>query len=159
LFPDAEQATRNLAPRKALGTLKQQVKHAVHIDYTQRELYLMSRVMPYQPLGPRTPPAGDAEVAKMMAKLAQRSAGNAPASVTPQKEPLKWQNPKKTGAHGQGYMLSECGQFSVTKDMHELGFSYSGWDIRPKMRGAIVATHLGVCRTKEEAIALCEAVR
>lgn len=120
----------------------------------------MSRVTPYQPLGPRTPPAGDAEVAEMMEKLARRSAGNVPVSIAPQKEPLRWQKPKKTGAHGQGYMLSECGQFSVTKDMHELGFSYLAWDIRPKMRGAIVATQLGpVCRTKDEAIALCEAAR
>jgi hypothetical protein len=93
----------------------------------------------------------------MMEKLAQRAAGTVSVDVTPKKEPLKWQKPVKTGAHGQGYMLSECGQFSVTKDMHELGFSYSAWDIRPKMRGAIVATHLGIARTKDEAIALCEA--
>ena len=118
----------------------------------------MSRVTPYQPLGPRTPPAGDAEVAKMMEKLAQRSAGNVPVTVEPKKEPLLWQKPVKTGAHGQGYMLSECGQFSVTKDMHELGFSYTAWDIRPKKLGQMAA-NLGCVRTREEAEKLCEAAR
>lgn len=136
--------------------LKQQVQHGVHIGYTQHGLYLMGRVTPYQPIRPAT---SEVSVSRMQEILARNTHIDVKAEP-PKKEPLKWQKPVKTGAHGQGYMLSECGQFSVTKDMHELGFSYSAWDIRPKMRGAIVATHLGSPgQTKEEAIALCEAAR
>jgi|AGTN01.3.fsa_nt_gi hypothetical protein len=93
----------------------------------------------------------------MMARLAERSAGKVPVDVKP-KEPLQWQKPVKTGQHGQGYILSECGTFSVTKDMHELGFNYSAWDWRPKKLGK-PAVNLGIKQTKDEAIALCEAAR
>lgn len=115
----------------------------------------MGHPMPYQPMGTRAPPAGDAEVAKMMSKLASRA-----SAIRPQlkKEPLKWQDPVKTGPHGTGYMLSECGRFSIVKTMHELGFTYSAFDLSTKT-GSGVATCLGCKGLKEEAIALCEAAR
>jgi hypothetical protein len=114
----------------------------------------MGRLTPYQPMRPATP-----EVS--MSRMQEILARNAHVDVkveSPKKEPLQWQKPVKTGTHGQGYMLSECGQFSVTKDMHELGFSYTAWDIRPKKLGQM-ATNLGCVRTREEAEKLCEAVR
>lgn len=117
----------------------------------------MGRPMPYQPMGPRTPPAGDAEVAKMMSKLAARA--SVVVQPEPKKEPLQWQGPVKTGPHGTGYMLSVCGRFSIVKTMHELGFTYSAWDRSTKSADGAMATSLGCKGTKEEAIALCEAAR
>jgi hypothetical protein len=113
--------------------------------------------MPYQPMGPRPAPAGDAEVARMMSKLTARA--HIAVQLEPKKEPLKWRNPVKTGPHGTGYMLSECGRFSIVKTMHELGFTYSAWDLSTKTAEGAMATLLDCRRTKEEAIALCEAAR
>jgi hypothetical protein len=117
----------------------------------------MSRPMPYQPMGPRTPPAGDTEVAKMMSKLVART--SAAVRTHPKKEPLKWQDPVKTGPHGTGYMLSACGRFSIAKTTHELGFTYSAWDLSSKSADGGMATSLGCVGTKDEAIARCEAAR
>ncbi len=157
-FEKSEKAARDLAPVKALGMLQQQVKEGVHSGYThQQSIFPMSRPLPYQPMGPRPAPAGDADVARMMEKLAAR-AHAAPQSEV-KKEPLQWQIPVKTGAHGSGYMLSVCGGFSVVKTMHELGFTYCAFDIRTKNADGGMATCLGCKRLKEEAIVLCEAAR
>lgn len=114
----------------------------------------MSRITPYIPMHPKVP---DVSIDRMQEILAR----NAKIEVKveqPKKEPLKWQKPTKTGDHGQGYMLSECGRFSITKDMHELGFSYTAWDCRPTKLGKM-AENLGCRLKKDDAIALCEAVQ
>lgn len=113
--------------------------------------------MPYQPMGQRSPPAGDAEVARMMGKLATRAAGN--VQLEQKKEPLRWQQPIRTGPHGTGYMLSECGRFSIVKTIHELGCTYSAFDLRTKNSDGGMATGLGCKGSKDDAIALCEAAR
>jgi hypothetical protein len=109
--------------------------------------------MPYQPMHPAPAEISQDRMQEILARNARID-----VKVEPKKEPLQWQKPVKTGAHGQGYMLSECGKFSVTKDMHELGFTYTAWDRRPTTGGQM-ATNLGCKLTKDEAIALCEAAR
>lgn len=82
--------------------IEQKLNHCgVHNGYTQQELYLMSQ-MPYQPMGPRTPLAGDAEVAGMFKKLAARSSPNVSVldeTQSPQEKsgPESWPAASKQG--------------------------------------------------------------
>jgi hypothetical protein len=92
--------------------------------------------------------------------MAEILARNAKPHVQVQpKEPLRWHDPVKTGPHGTGYMLSECGRYSIAKVMHELGCTYSAWDRSSKTDQGGKATLLGCVGSKEAAIALCEATR
>jgi hypothetical protein len=117
----------------------------------------MGRVMPYQPMGA---PQNHVTQEDMWAKLAKNAKPEVkipPEATQSPKEksgPLEWQKPVRTSPHGAGYVLSQCGLFSISKDGHELGFSYTAWK-----RNTDPATNLGCVRTKEEAEKLCEAAR
>lgn len=67
--------------------------------------------------------------------------------------PLEWQKPVRTGSNGSGYLLSQCGRFSVTKDVmdDEKTATYTAWS-----RATTPATNLGCVSTKEAAIALAQ---
>src|SRR3569833_1081710 len=138
--------------------IKQQLNHGgVHSEYTQQELYLMSRLMPYQPM--RRPEKGvsQEDMWKTLAKHAKPDIQVHPETQSPQeKAPLEWREPVWTSPHGQngaGYRETACGRFTISKDAHELGFSYTAW----KRESAFPPTVLGVEANAKEAMELCEA--
>lgn len=114
----------------------------------------MSRIQPYSPMHEPQKHVSADRMAEILAKNARPKV----EIVVARKEPLTWQDPVKTGPHGTGYMLSVCGRFSIEKSTHELGYTYCAWDLSTKTDKA-QAMNLGCRRTKDEAIALCEAVR
>lgn len=88
----------------------------------------------------------------MWAKLAKHTKANVEVKVTAM--PLQWQKPVRTGSNGSGYLLSQCGRFSVTKDVmdDEKAVTYTAW-----RRASTPATNLGCVSTKDAAIALAQA--
>lgn len=119
----------------------------------------MKQMTPYQPMGPRTVPAGDEQVAGMFRKLASRAGVNVsvcPETQSPQaKSILEWRDPVWTSQHGSngaGYRETVCGRFTISKDGHELGFSYTAW----RREAEFPPTLLGVKATAKEAMNLCE---
>jgi hypothetical protein len=114
-------------------------------------VYHVGRIQPYSPI---REPQKEVSQEEMWAKLAKHTKPRVEVKLPAETRPLEWQKPVKTSPHGAGYMLSACGKFSVTKDMHELGFSYTAW-----LRTTQPATNLGCKLKKEEAMALCEAAR
>lgn len=111
----------------------------------------MSRITPYVPMHPKTP---EVPMSRMQEILARNTARVEVKIEPPPREPLKWEKPVKTSAHGAGYVLTTCGLYSISKDGHEMGFSYTAWK-----RNTTPATNLGCVRTREEAEKLCEAAR
>lgn len=93
-------------------------------------------------------------MSRMQEILARNTARVEVKIEPPPREPLKWEKPVKTSAHGAGYVLTTCGLYSISKDGHEMGFSYTAWK-----RNTTPATNLGCVRTREEAEKLCEAAR
>jgi hypothetical protein len=137
--------------------LKQQVQHGVHIGYTQQGVYLMGHVMPYSPIHPAQEPATQEDMWAKLARNAKPEVKITPDAAQSPKEksaPLEWQKPVRTSPQGAGYVLTVCGRFSISKDGHEMGFTYTAWK-----RDTEPATNLGAVRTREEAEKLCEAAR
>ena len=118
----------------------------------------MGRIQPYSPMhGPQKEVSQEemwAKLAKHVKPKVEVKLQNEARSPKEKAAPIEWQKPIRTSTHGAGYMLSACGRFSVTKDMHELGFTYTAW-----LRTTHPATNLGCRLKKEEAMALCEAAR
>lgn len=136
--------------------------------------------------------AGPEDLERSMAKLAKRaapkisvdsgsgeSAGNQCATLaregcasqlpdgakpSPTAAPLQWQKPVRTGSKGSAYILSECGRYSVTKDVldDEMNVNYSAWKLLPDLERhgkpwKQMAEPLGCRPTGDEAKALCQA--
>ncbi len=77
----------------------------------------------------------------------------------PKTEPLplariQWQPPVRTGERS-GYILSQCGKWSISKDLSGETVSYTAW--RCATQKYDQPTHLGVRNSADEAKLLCEA--
>jgi hypothetical protein len=86
--------------------------------------------------------------AKVEVRIHLEKAVEAPKEQRP---PLEWCEPVKTGAIS-GYVLSRCGDFSISKDSVNGAPMYSAWDRRTKP----MATLLGIRTARWEAEKLCE---
>jgi hypothetical protein len=133
--------------------LKQQFQQSFHVVNHQVK-FIMSRQMPYVPMGKPQKQVTFGRMAEILAKNAKPKVDVEVAK----KEPLQWNEPVKTGPHS-GYMESACGRFTVTKSAHELGWIYCAHDRVTKNDQGGMATCLGCKPTKEEALALIEAAR
>lgn len=67
--------------------------------------------------------------------------------------PLEWCDPVKTGPIS-GYVLSQCGHFSISKDSVHGKPMYTAWDRR--VTPPAMAINLGVRLERKEAEHLCE---
>jgi hypothetical protein len=67
--------------------------------------------------------------------------------------PLVWEKPVKTGELS-GYVLTQCGGFSISKDSVNGAVMYTAW-----LRTTKPATNLGVRLGRVEAEHLCELAR
>lgn len=88
--------------------------------------------------------------AEVEVQLSKRS--EAPKEQFRVREPLKWDKPVKTGEIA-GYVLSQCGRFSISKDSVRGAPMYTAWARRKPPHESI---NLGVRLTREEAERLCE---
>jgi hypothetical protein len=119
----------------------------------------MSRLTPYQPM--RRPDKGvtQEDMWKTLAKHAKPDIQISPEAQSPkEKAPLEWKDPVWTSQHGQngaGYRETVCGRFTISKDAHELGFSYTAW----RREASIPPTILGLGASAKEAMKLCEEAR
>lgn len=66
--------------------------------------------------------------------------------------PLQWLDPVKTGPIS-GYVLTACGQFSISKDSVRGAPMYTAWDRRPPKPA--MAINLGVRLERKDAEHLC----
>lgn len=115
-------------------------------------------VTPYQPMAPAKRCTSTEDMWETLAKRAKPQVSIQPlqAAQSPKaKVSLEWGLPVWTsarGPEGSGYLPTACGRFSISKDAHELGFTYTAWkrDKQPAM-------NLGCRRTSDEAKLLCEA--
>lgn len=65
--------------------------------------------------------------------------------------PIEWQKPVRTGENS-GYLLSQCGHFSISKDSVRGKPMYSAWRLIPDQPGQLI----GIRLTRAEAERLCE---
>lgn len=121
----------------------------------------MTRLMPYQPM---KRPGKDITQEDMWKTLARHAKPEVDVQVQPaaqspkEKSALHWNEPIWTSPHGPngaGYRETVCGRFTISKDAHELGFSYTAW----KREAQFPPTSLGVKATAKEAMKLCEDAR
>lgn len=116
----------------------------------------MSRLMPYQPMRRPEQSHTQEDMWKTLARHAKPDIQISPETQSPkEKAPLEWKDPVWTSRHGPngaGYRETVCGRFTISKDAHELGFSYTAW----RRESEFPPTTLGVKRTAKEAMALCE---
>jgi hypothetical protein len=101
--------------------------------------------MPYVPMHPPKKELTQEDMWRTLAKHAP----------VPQKAPLEWEKPVKTGPKS-AYILTRCGTYSVSKDASGDMVTYTAWK-RPT-RGT-PEINLGCRMTADEAKALCEANR
>jgi hypothetical protein len=101
---------------------------------------------------PIHPPRKHVSQEEMWTTLAKHAKANVEVKVTAM--PLEWLKPVRTGSNGSGYLLSQCGRFSVTKDVmdDEKTVTYTAWS-----RATPPPANLGCVSTKEEAIAIAQA--
>lgn len=115
--------------------------------------------MPYQPM--RRPEKGvtQEDMWKTLAKHSKPDVQVLPETQSAQqKSGLEWKDPvwtSQNGPNGAGYRETVCGRFTISKDAHELGFSYTAW----RREASFPPTILGLKPTAKEAMALCEAAR
>lgn len=72
--------------------------------------------------------------------------------------PLKWQKPVRTGELS-GYVLSQCGRYSISRDSVKGAVMYTAWKRSPPDadgRYQLPKANLGVRLTRKEAEHLCE---
>jgi hypothetical protein len=115
--------------------------------------------MPYSPMhGPeklvtqeemwaRLAKHAPAQVELLLSKTETQSPQENPAVA-----PLQWQQPVKTG-DGYGYVLTQCGRFSIEKRPVRGASMYMAWRRRDP---AETSTSLGIRTTRREAEHLCE---
>jgi hypothetical protein len=124
--------------------------------------------MPYSPLHEPQKHVTQEDMWEKLARNTKPQAQVSNAAQSPKaKVSLQWNPPVWTSSHGplgSGYLLTACGRFTVSKDAHELGFTYSAWRRHPDMfangkRYKEMPEPLGCCRTSDEAKQLCEAAQ
>jgi hypothetical protein len=73
-------------------------------------------------------------------------------------DPLQWHPPVRTHEGGAGYMASQCGRFSISKDGHKTtGFTYTAWKVLPDDPAGrkVMPVNLGCVRNLADAKTLC----
>jgi len=112
--------------------------------------------MPYQPMRPVQKGVTQEDMWKTLARHAKPDIQANPETQSPQaKAPLEWKPPVWTsprGPEGAGYRETVCGRFTISKDAHELGFSYAAW----RREKEFPPTMLGIKKTGNDALKLCE---
>lgn len=116
----------------------------------------VSRPVPYSPMhAPRKNVTTEA-MWQTLAKHSSLPIKPPEEGQTPKAElrvPLLWLDPVKTGPIS-GYVLTACGQFSISKDSVRGAPMYTAWDRRPPKPA--MAINLGVRLERVEAERLCE---
>ncbi len=110
---------------------------------------------PYVPMGKSQKQVTQKQMWETLTKRAKPKVEVHPEA---QKAPLEWKEPVWTSQHGPngaGYRETVCGRFTISKDAHELGFSYTAW----RRESEFPPTILGLKSTAKEAMALCEAAQ